>query len=94
MVEAIGMKGGKRVMVEAHVMAPGMVQSFEMAELTAEMYLTGRDGAIFTKMILEERINRAGLMSTAMLEYDQVDYYIDCVKELDILFETEIKEIP
>ena len=82
------MKGGKPVTVETHVMAPGMIESFERSGLTAEMYLTGQGGAIFTKMLLNDVINEPGLISSAMLNDEQVAYYEQCASELDIKFET------
>lgn len=90
-VEAIGKKDGKDVVVETHVMAPGMIDSFERSGLTAEMYLTGQGGAIFTKMLLNDVIGEPGLISSAMLNDEQVDYYEKCANELDITFETYVK---
>ncbi len=90
-VEAVGKKDGKDVTVEIHVMAPGMIDSFERSELTAEMYLTGQGGAIFTKMLLNDVIKEPGLISSAMLSDEQVDYYEKCANDLDITFETKIK---
>lgn len=91
-VEATGTKEGKRITVETHVMAPGMIESFERSGLTAEMYLTGQGGAIFTKMLLNDVIREPGLISSAMLNDEQVNYYERCANELGIRFETHVKE--
>ena len=72
-------------------MAPGMIDSFERSGLTAEMYLKGQGGAIFTKMLLNDVIGEPGLISSAMLNDEQVDYYEKCANELDITFETYVK---
>lgn len=90
-VEAIGKKDGKDVVVETHVMAPGMIESFNKSGLTAEMYLTGQGGAIFTKMLINDIINKPGLISSAMLDENQIEYYEKCAEELGITFETIIK---
>ncbi len=41
-IEAYGRRGGKDTLVEVHVNAPGFVESFELAKMTGEMYLTGQ----------------------------------------------------
>ena len=69
-----------------------MIESFERSGLTAEMYLTGQGGAIFTKMLLNDVIREPGLISSAMLNDEQVNYYERCANELGIRFETHVKE--
>jgi saccharopine dehydrogenase-like NADP-dependent oxidoreductase len=91
-VEAYGIKDGKKVMVDAHVAAPGIVEAFERSGLTAEMYQTGQCGFLFTKMFLEGKYHQKGLISTDMLTDEQVDYYLDCAAKLDISLNIEIKE--
>jgi len=82
--EAFGQKGGKDVMVSAHVSAPSLVDSFNRSGLTAEMYLTGQCGFLFTKMLLEGKFTRRGLISSDMLTDEQVDYYLACAAKYDI----------
>ena len=91
-VEAFGMKDGKKVMVDAHVGAPGIVEAFERSGLTAEMYQTGQCGFLFTKMFLEDKYHQKGLISTDMLDDEQVDYYLDCAAKLDITLDLKVKE--
>lgn len=92
-VEAYGKKDGKNVLVEIHVLAPGLAESFERAGLSAEMYLTGQGGALFTKMFVNDIFNQHGLISSDMLTYEQVDYYFESAKELGINLLVNIKEI-
>lgn len=90
-IEAYGKKGGKNVMVDAHVFAPGMAESFERSGLTAEMYLTGQSGFLFTKMFLNDKYAQRGLISSDMLTDDQVDYYLDQAAKLNITCRIEVK---
>jgi len=92
-IEATGMKDGKKIMVETHVFAPGLVESFERAGITAEMYLTGQGGALFTKMFVEDLYTQRGLISSDMLTFEQIDYYLKCAEELGITLKIEIKEV-
>ena len=89
-VEAIGTKDGKKVQVEIHVFAPGLAESFEKAGITSEMYLTGQAGALFTKMFVEDKYTQQGLISSDMLTFEQVDYYMECAESLGITFEVNV----
>ncbi len=91
-VEAYGEKNGKKVKVETHVFAPGLVESYEKAGITAEMYLTGQGGALFTKMFVEDRYEQIGLISSDMLTYNEIDYYFQCASKLDICLQTKVFE--
>lgn len=90
-VEAIGKKDGKNVLVETHVLAPSFKESFERAGITSEMYLTGQGGALFTKMFVEDMYTQKGLISSDMLTYEQVDEYIKWAGELGITLQVKIK---
>ena len=92
-IEAYGKKDGKDVLVETHVNAPGFVESYEKAGITAEMYLTGQAGYLFTKLFVNDKIDQKGLISSDMLSFEQVDCYFEYAKELDITLETTVKEV-
>lgn len=93
-IESYGKKDGKDILVETHVSAPGFVESFEKAKITAEMYLTGQSGYLFSKMFLNDDFgDRKGLISTDMLTFEQVDKYFEYAAELGITLDTKIKEL-
>ncbi len=92
-VEAYGKKDGKDVLVETHVNSPGLVESFELAGITAEMYLTGQGGFLFSKLFLNDKFDQTGLISSDMLTMDQVDTYFEYARELKITLDTKIKEL-
>jgi saccharopine dehydrogenase-like NADP-dependent oxidoreductase len=92
-VEAYGKKDGKDIRVETHVFAPGLVDSFNRAGITAEMYLTGQGGALFTKMFVNDKYEQTGLITTDMLTDAEIDYYFARAAELDITLKTESFEI-
>lgn len=83
-VEAYGMRDGKKVKNEVHVLAPGLVESFEKAGITSEMYLTGQGGALFTKMFINDKYTQKGLITSDMLTYDEIDYYFEEAAKLNI----------
>jgi hypothetical protein len=75
------------------VNAPGLVESFEKAGMTAEMYLTGQGGYLYSKMFINDKFDKKGLFTSDMLTMDQVDCYFDYAKELDITLDTKIKKL-
>ena len=92
-VEAYGRKDGEGALVEIHVSAPGFEESFEREGMTAEMYLTGQGGYLFTKMFLNDLFKgQTGVISSDMLTDAQVDRYFEYAAELDITLETKIKK--
>jgi saccharopine dehydrogenase (NAD+, L-lysine forming) len=91
-IQAIGEKDGKQIKVETHVQAPGLVESYEKAGITAEMYLTGQGGFLFSKLFLHDQFDQVGLISPDMLSMEQVDIYFDYAKELDITLVTEVTD--
>jgi saccharopine dehydrogenase-like NADP-dependent oxidoreductase len=92
-VEAYGKKDGRDVRVETHVFAPGLVDSFNRAGISAEMYITGQGGALFTKMFVNDKYEQTGLITTDMLTEPEIDYYFARAAELDITLKTEVFEV-
>ena len=92
-VEAIGMKDDKRVKIETYVNSLGCVEAFEKSGLTGETYFTGQGGALFTKLFVNDKIYQKGLISSDMLEYDQVDYYLEQAAKLEITLDTKVIEL-
>jgi saccharopine dehydrogenase-like NADP-dependent oxidoreductase len=90
-VEVIGVKDGKPKKVELHINAPGLVDSFERAGISSEMYLTGQGGALFTKLFVDGIYSQTGLITSDMLTGAELDYYFDAAAELDITY--DIREI-
>lgn len=89
-VEAYGLKDGKKTKVELHVYAPGLQDSFERSGISAEMYITGQGGALFTKLFANDKYTQTGLITSDMLTDDEVDYYFESAAKLDITLDTRI----
>lgn len=92
-IEAYGKKDGKDVLVETHVSAPGLVESYERAGITAEMYLTGQGGYLFSKLFVNDKFDQKGMISSDMLTMNQVDTYFEYAAELGITLDTKVKEL-
>ncbi|MDR2163150.1 MAG: saccharopine dehydrogenase NADP-binding domain-containing protein [Clostridiales Family XIII bacterium] len=83
-VEAYGQKGGKGRRVEVHVYAPGLVESYEKSGISAEMYITGQGGALFTKLFANDIYTQTGFITSDMLTDNEADYYFESAAELGI----------
>lgn len=79
-----GQKDGKPIRSDNYVNAPGVYEAFEKAGLTAETYLTGQCGALFTKMFVNDRIHQKGMFPPEVLDADQRAYYLTEAAKLDI----------
>ncbi len=91
-IEAYGKKDGKDVMVELHLSSPGLVESYEKAGMTGEMYLTGQGAFLYTKLFVNDMIHQKGLISSDMLDDEQVEQYIKWAEELGITYTMKIRE--
>jgi len=92
-IQAIGMKDGKKVMVESYVSSLGCVEAFEKSGLTGETYFTGQGGSLFTKMFVNDKITEPGMFTPEMLNAEQRKYYFDEAAKLEITVETTITEV-
>jgi saccharopine dehydrogenase-like NADP-dependent oxidoreductase len=91
-VEAYGEKDGKGRRVEVHVFAPGLAESYEKSGISAEMYITGQGGALFTKLFANDRYTQTGFITSDMLTDDEADYYFKSAAGLDITL--DVREFP
>ena len=90
--EAYGKKNGKDVMVDLHVSSPGLEEAYEKAKMTGEMYLTGQGAFLYTKLLVNDMVPQKGLLSSDMLDDQQVEQYIAWAKNWGITYTIDIKE--
>lgn len=86
--EVMGQKDGKDVRVETHVFAPGLVESFEKFGVSAEQYMTGQSGFLFTKLFVNDMMSQTGLISSDMLTDEENAQYLKWAEELEMTTET------
>ena len=58
--------------------------------MSSEQYLTGQSGFLFTKLLVNDKMDQKGLLSSDMLSEAQVDQYMKWANELKITAETTI----
>lgn len=79
------------MLVEVHVFAPGLQESFERAGISARMYLTGQGGSLFTKMFVNDVFDQKGLISSDMIAKEQIAYYFENAKNYGITLQEALK---
>ncbi len=93
LVQAFGFLKDEEVIVETYINAPGCEEAFKRSGLTGETYLTGQCGALFTKLFVNDKISRKGLISPEMLDMDQIEWYLEQAAGLDITLDTTIRKV-
>jgi saccharopine dehydrogenase-like NADP-dependent oxidoreductase len=91
-VETYGKKNGKNIKIETHVGAPGLAESFAKSGITAEMFITGQGGALFTKLFANDDYEQKGMISSDMLTQKEIDKYFKYAEKLGITLEDIIVE--
>ena len=84
LIRVDGAKDGKPVRIDNYVNAPGVFEAYEKAGLTAETYLTGQCGALFTKMFVNDKIHQKGLFPPEVFDAAQRAFYLEEAAKLDI----------
>ena len=70
----------------------GVFEAFEKAGLTAETYLTGQCGALFTKMFVNDRIHQKGMFPPEVLDESQRAYYLKEAAKLSITVDQIVEQ--
>ena len=84
LIRVDGEKNGKQLRIDNYVNAPGVFEAFEKTGLTAETYLTGQCGALFTKMFVNDKIHQKGLFPPEVFDDEQRAFYLNEAAKLDI----------
>ena len=75
LVRVDGHKEGKPVRIDSYANAPGLVESFELSELSHEAYMTGQCAAVFVKMMVENTFSKKGVYVPEQLDADASIYF-------------------
>ena len=84
LIRVDGIKRGKQIRIDNYVNAPGIFEAFEKSGLTAETYLTGQCGALFTHLFVNDKIHQKGMFPPEVLDTDQRAYYLKEAAKLGI----------
>ena len=78
--------------INQYVKASSLEEAYERAKMTGEMYLTGQGAFLYTKLLVNDMVPQKGLISSDMLDDQQVEQYIAWANDLGITYTIDIKE--
>ena len=84
LVRVDGKKGGEDLRIDSYVNAPGLRESFAKAGISHESYYTGQGASLFTKMLVNGKIDLKGVFPPEALGADARAYYLREAAKLDI----------
>ncbi len=84
LVRVDGHKEGKPVRIDSYANAPGLVESFELSELSHEAYMTGQCAAVFVKMMVENTFLKKGVYVPEQLDADTRIYFFKELAKLGV----------
>lgn len=84
LVRVDGHKEGKPVRIDSYANAPGLVESFELSELSHEAYMTGQCAAVFVKMMVENTFSKKGVYVPEQLDADTRIYFFKELAKLGV----------
>jgi saccharopine dehydrogenase (NAD+, L-lysine forming) len=90
-VRVSGWRDGKQLEIENYVYAPGLTESFALAQITHESYFTGQSAYLFTKMLLNGIVKKSGLFPPEMLEQEERNYFLSEAQKLKITVDRTVK---
>jgi len=84
LVRVDGKKDGEDLRIDSYVNAPGLRESFAKAGISHESYYTGQGASLFTKMLVNGKIDLKGVFPPEALGADARAYYLREAAKLDI----------
>ncbi len=90
LVRVEGEKEGRKTTVDMYANAPGLTDSFKMANMTHESYFTGQAAFLFTKMLVNDKILTKGVFPPEVMEADERAYYLKEAAKLELTVDMDI----
>jgi saccharopine dehydrogenase (NAD+, L-lysine forming) len=84
LVRVSGTLEGKPVTMDSYVNSPGLPEAFEKSGLTHETYCTGQCAAVFTNLIVNEKIDIKGAVSPEALDAEARRYFFKKLAEVGV----------
>ena len=90
LVRVAGLKNGRKTTVDLYGNAPGLIDSFKMAKITHESYFTGQAAFLFTKMLVNDKIETRGVFPPEVMEAEERAYYLKEAAKLELTVDMDI----
>jgi saccharopine dehydrogenase-like NADP-dependent oxidoreductase len=84
LVRVEGMLEGSTIRIDSYANVPGLIDSFQKAGITHEAYFTGQAAFLFTKMFVNNVIQKPGVYPPEVLDSQERTFYLTEAAKLDI----------
>jgi len=85
LVRVDGTMDGGAVRIDSYLTAPGLRDSFDKSGISHESYLTGQSAYLFTKMLVNNKIDLKGVFPPEALDTDARAYYLQEAAKFDLV---------
>jgi saccharopine dehydrogenase-like NADP-dependent oxidoreductase len=85
LVRVDGKMDGGDVRIDSYLTAPGLRESFEKAGISHESYLTGQSAFLFTKMLVNDKIDLKGVFPPEALDANARAYYLQEAAKFELI---------
>jgi saccharopine dehydrogenase (NAD+, L-lysine-forming) len=92
LIRVEGQKDGKHCRYDCYMNSPGIAEAFEKFGVSGEVYVTATSGALFTKLLVLDKIETGGVYSTEMLDADVRQFFIEEAAKMGITVEEAFEQ--
>jgi saccharopine dehydrogenase-like NADP-dependent oxidoreductase len=85
LVRVDGKMDGGDVRIDSYLTAPGLRESFEKAGISHESYLTGQSAFLFTKMLVNNKLDLKGVFPPEALDANARAYYLQEAAKFELI---------
>jgi saccharopine dehydrogenase-like NADP-dependent oxidoreductase len=93
LIRVEGQKGGKCCRYDCYMDSPGITEAFEKFGVSGEVYVTATSAALFTKLLILDKIETGGVYSTEMLDADVRQFFIEEAAKMEITVEEIFEQL-
>lgn len=90
LVRVTGIKDGKEVTIDSYANSPGLIEAFEKSGLTHETYCTGQCASVFTKLLVNDKIEVKGSITPEALGAAARQYYFEELAKLGVTVDHDV----
>jgi saccharopine dehydrogenase (NAD+, L-lysine-forming) len=85
LVRVDGKMDGGDVRSDSYLSAPGLQQAFDRSGISHESYLTGQCAYLFTKLLVDDKIDLKGVFPPEALDADARAYFLNEAAKFDLI---------
>jgi saccharopine dehydrogenase (NAD+, L-lysine-forming) len=93
LIRVEGQKDAKRCRYDCYMDSPGIADAFDRFGVSGEVYVTATSGALFTKLLILDKIEMGGVYSTDMLDASVRHLFLEEAAKMEITVEESLETL-